>query len=48
MKPATYGDIKTGCIKVGRKTPVSRNSHKKYSHIRNKDIENRNSIVAAI
>lgn len=48
VKPATYVDIKAGFIKVSRKTPVSRNSHKKYSHIHNKDIENGNSIVTAI
>lgn len=40
-KPASYDDIKAGRIKVSRKTPVSRNSHKKYSHVHNKDIENR-------
>lgn len=41
VKPATCDDIKAVHIKGSRKTLVRRNSHKKYSHMHNKDIENR-------
>jgi len=40
-KPATYDDIKAGCMEVSKNTRVSRNSHKKYRHMHNKGTENR-------